>query len=86
MKTTEQILAENRELKSIIDFINSEYRDCDADLLTQDALLLKVKALEVENAYLKSLLGFKNPARCKYCGEIYEKKPGTVCGHCGEGT
>lgn len=86
MKTTEQILAENRELKSIIDFINSEYRDHDADLLTQDALLLKVKALEVENAYLKSLLGFKNPARCKYCGEIYEKKPGTVCGHCGEGT
>jgi len=48
----EEVMQENRELKATIHFINSEYKDADNKDLTLDALVLKLRALEVENAHL----------------------------------
>lgn len=46
--------AENKRLKAELAMINKEYRDCPESELTRDALVVKCRALEAQNARLQA--------------------------------
>ena len=60
-----------KELEAELAMINAEYRDCPESKLTKDAIVVKLRATEAENAKLREAVAVIRRMTEEYVGERY---------------